>query len=98
FVIVGIVPVLRTPRPAGRKHWHYYFIAWSYVGLIAAAATEIIVRLSQPATRGMAWSRTAVVTALVTAIGYARVQRSRPPTESRTASDVAAIQHDGTLS
>jgi uncharacterized membrane protein len=95
-VIVAIVPVLRTPRPAGWKYWHYYFIAWSYVGLIAAASTEIIVRLSHPATRGMAWSLTAFVTALVTTIGYVLIQRYRPPPDSRPT--VAAIQHDGALS
>jgi uncharacterized membrane protein len=94
-VIVAIVPVLRTPRPAGWKYWHYYFIAWSYVGLIAAASTEIIVRLSQPPTRGLAWSLTAVVTALATTIGYVLIQRYRPPPDSRTAIDVAAIQRDG---
>jgi uncharacterized membrane protein len=96
FVIAAIVPVLRTPRPAGWKHWHYYFIAWSYVGLISAALTEVIVRLSQPATRGSAWSLTAIVTALVTAIGYVLIQRYRPPPDSRAT--VAAIQHDGALS
>jgi uncharacterized membrane protein len=95
-VLIAIVPMLRTPRPAGWKHWHYHFIAWSYVGLIAAASTEIIVRLSQPETRGMAWSLTAVVTALVTAIGYALIQRYRPPRDSPA--PVAAIQHDGALS
>jgi uncharacterized membrane protein len=96
FVSAGIAPMLRTPRLAGWKYWHYYFMAWSYVGLIAAASTEIIVRFIQPATRGMAWSLTAVVTALVTAIGYALIQRYRPPPDSRTA--VAAMQDDGASS
>jgi uncharacterized membrane protein len=95
LVIVAIVPVLRTPRPAGWKHWHYYFIAWSYVGLIAAALTETVVRLSQPITHALAWSIAAAITALVTAIGYALIQRYRPPPDSRTPIDVAAIQYDG---
>ena len=93
FVITAIVPVLRTPRPSGWKHWHYYFMSWSYVGLIAAASSEVIVRLGQPVTRGMAWSLTAVVTALVTTIGYVLIRRYRPPPDSRPA--VAAMQHDG---
>ena len=95
FVVAAIVPVLRTPRPANWKLSHYMFIAWSYVGLIAAALTEAIVRLSHPATRGMAWSVTAVVTVLVTAIGYALIQRYRPPPDSRAGDRVATIQPDG---
>jgi uncharacterized membrane protein len=94
-VIAAIVPVLQTPRPANWKLRHYMFIAWSYVGLIAAASTELIVRLSHPATRGMAWSLTAIVTVLVTAIGYVLIQRYRPPTDSQSAVDVVGIQHDG---
>ncbi len=95
FVIVAIVPVLRTPRPANWTLRHYNFIAWSYVGLIAAALTEVIVRLSHPATRGMAWSLTAVVTVLVTAIGYVLIQHYRPPPDSRAGGRVATIQPDG---
>ena len=96
FVVLAIVPLLRNPRPANWKLQHYHFIAWSYVGLISAALTEVIVRLSQPATRGLAWSLTAIITALVTAIGYVLIQRYRPPPDSRAT--VAAIQHDGALS
>lgn len=96
FVIVAIVPVLRTPRPAGWKHWHYYFIAWSYVGLISAALTETVVRLSYPITQSLAWGLTAIVTALVTTIGYVLIQRYRPPPDSRAT--VTTIQHDGALS
>jgi uncharacterized membrane protein len=94
-VVAAIVPMLQTPRPANWRHRHYYFIAWSYVGLIAAASTEIIVRLGQPATRGVAWSITAIVTAFVSLVGYLLIQRYRPPSDSRGTVDVAAIQCDG---
>jgi uncharacterized membrane protein len=95
FVIAAIVPVLRTPRPANWKLWHYHFIAWSYVGLIAAALTETVVRLSYPITPALAWTVTTVVSALVTAIGYVLIRRYRPPSDSHPAVDVTAIQHDG---
>jgi uncharacterized membrane protein len=95
FVIVAIAPVLRTPRPANWKLWHYNFIAWSYVDLIAAALTEVAVRLSYPITHASAWLVTAIVSALVTAIGYVLIQRYRPPPDSRSAIDAATIQPDG---
>jgi uncharacterized membrane protein len=44
-VIAGMIPVV-TRRP--RNHWfetHAYFMSWSYVGLVAAAAAETAVRL-----------------------------------------------------
>src|SRR5215470_14860148 len=36
-IVVAIIPLLRSPRPANWKLLHYYWIAWSYLGLIAAA-------------------------------------------------------------
>jgi uncharacterized membrane protein len=95
LVIAAIVPVLRTPRPANWKLWHYHFIAWSYVGLIAAALTETVVRLSYPITPASAWSVAAVVSALVTAIGYVLIRRYTPPSDSQSSVGVAAIQPDG---
>jgi uncharacterized membrane protein len=38
-------PMLMRPRP---KHWritHYYWVAWSYAGLSAAASTEFLLRV-----------------------------------------------------
>lgn len=95
FVVAAIVPVLRTPRPANWKLWHYMFMAWSYVGLIAAAWTETVVRLSHPITPASAWSVTAIVSALVTAIGYVLIRRYRPPSDSQASLGAAAIQSDG---
>jgi uncharacterized membrane protein len=39
----GIAAVWR--RPAGWLKTHYYSMAWSYVGLLAAAAAEVIARV-----------------------------------------------------
>ena len=81
-VVLAIVPMLRNPRPANWKHKHYYFMAWSYVGLIGAAATEIVVRSGFLATRGQIRTATFITTALVTAVGYVLIQRYRPLSES----------------
>jgi uncharacterized membrane protein len=89
-VIAAVVPVLRTPRPQNWKNLHYYWMSWSYVGLIAAAATELVVRTVHLETRGGAWTVTAAVTALVTAIGYILINRYRP-----AESGARGMQQDG---
>jgi uncharacterized membrane protein len=94
-VVAAVIPVLRTPRPANWKNQHYYWMSWSYVGLLAAAATELVVRTSHLATREQAWMVTAATSALVTAIGYVLINRYRPVTGSQPASGGATIRHDG---
>jgi hypothetical protein len=70
-------------------------MSWSYVGLLAAAATELMVRTSHLATRGQAWMVTAAVSALVTAIGYVIINRYRPVSGSQSDLGDATMQHDG---
>ena len=94
-VVIAIVPLLRSPRPANWKYQHYYGMAWSYVGLLAAAATELVVRVGPWMTRGQAWAVTATVTAVVTTIGYILIERYRPASDSQPALRDAATQHDG---
>ena len=89
-VIAAVVPVLRTPRPQNWKNQHYYWMSWSYVGLIAAAATELVVRTVHLGTRGQAWAVTAAMSVLVTTIGYILINRYRPA-ESRA----GQLQQDG---
>ena len=91
-IVVAIIPLLRSPRPANWKLSHYYWIAWSYVGLMAAAATELVVRLSLPATRELAWVMTSAMTIAVTTVGYILIEKYRPPRESAA---TIAIQPDG---
>jgi uncharacterized membrane protein len=81
-VISAVIPVLRSPRPQNWKMMHYYWMSWSYVGLIAAAATELVVRTVHPGTREQAWAVTSGMAVLVTAIGYILINRYRPA-ESR---------------
>jgi uncharacterized membrane protein len=53
-IVMAVVPLLRSPRPSNWRYVHYTWIAWSYVGLIAAAATEVVVRTGF-VTRGQGW-------------------------------------------
>jgi uncharacterized membrane protein len=76
-IALGLWPVLRTPRPANWRVTHYMWMSWSYVGVLAAAATEVVVRgvsLRYWAT----WATTMAVTAAVTASGYILIERNRP--------------------
>ena len=84
-IVLAIVPVLRSPRPPNWKLQHYYWISWSYVGLLSAAVTEFVVRTVGLATRGQAWTVSAVITIVVSAIGYVLIERYRPASEARPA-------------
>lgn len=91
-IVAAMVPLLRSPRPPNWKYLHYYFMSWSYVGLLAAAATEIVVRASHLETRGQGWMVTMVMTAIVTVIGYILIERNRPAPMSQM------VQHEGVAS
>jgi uncharacterized membrane protein len=94
-IVLAIVPVLRSPRPSNWKNQHYYWMSWSYVGLLAAAATELVVRTSHLATKEQAWTATAATSVVVTAIGYVLINRYRPVSRSQPAPNDATIQQDG---
>jgi hypothetical protein len=93
-IVVAIVPLLQSPRPANWRYRHYYFIAWSYVALIAAAMTEFAVHAGHIA-RGQIWIVATVASTTVTLIGYVLIGRYRPDRESQTLSIDTTIQQDG---
>lgn len=45
-VLLGVRPLLRRPRPLNWGRIHYMWMAWSYVGLAAAGATEFLARVA----------------------------------------------------
>jgi uncharacterized membrane protein len=94
-IIAAMVPVLRSPRPSNWRNQHYYWVSWSYVGLLAAATTELVVRGSHLATIQQAWTATAATSVIVTAIGYILINRYRPGSGSQPIPGDATIQHDG---
>jgi hypothetical protein len=94
-LLLAMVPLLRSPRPANWKAKHYYFIAWSYVGLLAAATTELIVRVIQPSTRVEAWEITGTMTVLVTVLGSVLINRYRPSGDLQGRSQRAGAQENG---
>lgn len=94
-VLAAIVPMLQTPRPPNWKLRHYYFTSWSYVGLMSAGLTELIVRTITLGSRAQGWTVSAIMTVLVTAIGYILIERQRPPSNSVGASDGAVAPREG---
>ena len=85
-VMLAIVPLLRTPRPANWRLKHYYFISWSYVSLMSAAASEIAVRLLPLTNRGHIEMMALVLSIVMMAIGYVLIGKYRPLAEASSAS------------
>ena len=86
-IVLAIVPLLRSPRPANWRTTHYYFIAWSYVSPISAAAINIVVRLLPPATSSGQIGLIALVVSIVTmVIAYILIGKYRPQPEASSVS------------
>ena len=93
-IIFAIVPALRSPRPANWKLQHYYWMSWSYAGLLAAAATELVVRTVHLPTRGQAWMATAATSMVVSAVAWVIINRNRPLSGTPPAASGVTIQHE----
>jgi uncharacterized membrane protein len=85
-IVLAIVPLLRNPRPANWRLTHYYFISWSYVSPISAAATEIVVRLGLLTTREQIGLAAFVLSIVVMTIAYVLIGKHRPPADAPSAS------------
>lgn len=78
MIALALQPMLATPRPHQWRIKHYMFVAWSYVGLLAAALTELVIR-TQPLGGGRATIlATILASALVAGIGGVLIQRNKP--------------------
>jgi uncharacterized membrane protein len=93
-IMLAIVPLLRSPRPANWKLTHYNFISWSYVSPISAAATNIVARLGPPMTREQAGLVALVVSIATMAIAYVLIGKYRPPPETPPA-PTRLVEPDG---
>lgn len=91
-IVVAIVPLLRSPRPVNWRLTHYYFISWSYVSLMSAAATEIVVRLLPLTTRGQVGLTALVLSVVIMMIAFILIGKHRPPVESAPLSAKLAKQ------
>jgi uncharacterized membrane protein len=85
-VVLAMVPLLRSPRPANWRRIHYYFISWSYVSPISAAATNIVTRLGPLMAREQAGLVAFAVSVVTMAIAYVLIGKYRPLAEVASAS------------
>ena len=75
---LGMFAVLARPPNTDWRSMHYHWISWSYVGLLAAAATELIIRTVALSNQTQIWSATAAATISVTVVGFILIERNRP--------------------
>lgn len=85
-VVLAIVPLLRSPRPANWRRTHYDFISWSYVSPISAAATEIVARLGPLTTREQVGLAALIVSLVTMTIAFFLIGKHRPPAEASSGS------------
>ena len=101
-LVAGLLPVRRRRPPGAWLARHYFFMAYSYLGLVAAAVAETATRL--PAVRAVAggatpafWSVVALASAGVFVLGGWAIRRRAEPTlqafrrPKRAAADAPAI-------
>jgi len=80
-IVLAVVPLLRSPRPVSWRMTHYYFISWSYVSLMSAAATEIVGRLGL-VPRGQIGFAAFVISLVTMSIAYVLIRKNRPLPEA----------------
>jgi hypothetical protein len=85
-ISLALRPMLQTPRPYQWRRIHYHWVAWSYAGLCAAAATEFLVRV----TLLPGWLGALVGTTPVMLLAAWLIRRFAPP--PRPPLSVAAAQ------
>lgn len=78
MIALAIRPMLADPRPRQWRLKHYLFVSWSYVGLLAAALTELVIRTQPLGGGGATIIVTIVASTLVAATGGALIHRHRP--------------------
>ena len=77
-IVMALWPMLTKPRPPQWKRTHYMWICWSYVGLLAAALTEFIIRTQPLPGRGATIIATILASSFVCTVGAVLIRRPRP--------------------
>jgi uncharacterized membrane protein len=82
-IIAAMSPVLRKPRAPDWLAKHYRWMSASYIGLAAAALTELTIRVLPLGSRNAGWVVAGVATLVVSVIGTMLIRRNRPANPPR---------------
>lgn len=82
-IIAAMIPVLRMPRSPDWKAQHYRWMSASYIGLAAAASTELAVRVLSLGSRSAVWLVAGVAVLAVSVVGSILIRRNRPADSPR---------------
>ena len=89
-LVAAMLPVLHDPRSPNWRARHYRWMSASYVGSLAAAATDLVVRTMPFSAVGQIWIATAEATTGVTAVGCILIRRyHRIAAPNRASHDLA---------
>jgi uncharacterized membrane protein len=91
-VVLAIVPLLRSPRPANWRLTHYNFVSWSYVSPIAAGLTNIVTRFGPVSMREQAGLVALLVSIVTMTIAFILIRKHTPPAEAQSVSTQLANQ------
>jgi hypothetical protein len=89
WIVLAMLPALRSPRSPGWHIRHYYFTGWSYVSLMSAGLTQLAVRVVPLHTRQDTWMVIAAATVTACTMGYLLIHRNRPDRPTHVAREGA---------
>jgi uncharacterized membrane protein len=75
---MALRPMLAKPRPVQWRLTHYMWVSWSYVGLLAAALTEFLIRTRPFGVGAAPIAATVGASLVVGVVGAVLIQRFRP--------------------
>jgi uncharacterized membrane protein len=82
-IIAAMIPVLRTPRAPDWMAKHYRWMSSSYIGLAAAASTELAVRLLPLGSRSAVWLVAGAAVLAVSVVGSLLIRHNHPADSPR---------------
>ena len=89
-IAAGMIPLLARRRITRWKERHAFYMSWSYVGLLAAAAAEVTTRIFDAPFDAVTWSTVAIVVYAGSRVVRSRLGRAWLPPRALTVSAEAS--------
>jgi hypothetical protein len=78
-IIAGVIPAVRRRPARGWVEYHAHWMVWSYIGLVAAAVSEISTRFLDLPFGATVMTATALVVVAGAVLVWARLPRTLRP-------------------